>query len=82
LKVFFIFSCLQFLVLGPGIIPTAQIGVGQVSLAICQDFDFPRYIATAPKSDVLLEPSETWGHIGKYHAEVNGVRAIEQGEEE
>ena len=53
--------------------------IGRVGVAICQDLNFPDYIGKAPRLDVLVQPSYTWGHIGKYHAEGNAIRAIEQG---
>jgi apolipoprotein N-acyltransferase len=65
---------------GPGEIFVADTSIGKVSTAICFDLDFPQYIATTPRSaEYLVQPSETWGAIGEYHARINAVRSIEHG---
>ncbi len=53
--------------------------LGLVGAAICEDLNFPYYVGSAAKMDILVQPSNTWGNIGKFHALGNGVRAIEQG---
>ena len=66
---------------GPGVIYSALTKVGNVAMAICFDLNFGYYISSAlPKeTDVLIQPSETWGAIGKFHARTNAVRSIEHG---
>lgn len=66
---------------GPGIIYSARTKLGSIAMAICFDLNFPFFIWSAlPRStDILVQPSATWGPIGMYHYRVNAVRAIEQG---
>eukprot|EP00028_Trichosphaerium_sp_Am-I-7-wt_P003774 CAMPEP_0168539382 /NCGR_PEP_ID=MMETSP0405-20121227/21797_1 /TAXON_ID=498012 /ORGANISM="Trichosphaerium sp, Strain Am-I-7 wt" /LENGTH=366 /DNA_ID=CAMNT_0008568939 /DNA_START=360 /DNA_END=1457 /DNA_ORIENTATION=- len=65
---------------GPGKVQSADTILGKIALAICFDFNFPDYIAkVSHDTDIFLQPSQTWGPIGKYHAKVNAMRSVEQG---
>ncbi|KAF9353350.1 hypothetical protein BGX26_008874 [Mortierella sp. AD094] len=54
---------------------------GRLGGAICFDMDFPNFIAQAgdQKVDILLQPSWTWGSIGRLEATIQSYRAVEQG---
>lgn len=65
---------------GPGTLFTGQTALGVVTGAICFDLDFPSLMMSlSQEAQLLVQPSWTWGSIGKYHARINAVRAIEHG---
>ena len=53
----------------------------RIGVAICFDFDFPQFIRQAGQNnvDLMLQPSETWGPIGAFHASMDSFRSIENG---
>lgn len=55
--------------------------LGLVGAAICFDFDDPLFLAKAGSKgiDLMLQSSYTWGPLGRSHARVSSLRAIEQG---
>ncbi|KAF9436539.1 hypothetical protein BGZ76_003661 [Entomortierella beljakovae] len=66
---------------GPRIIPTVDTKFGRLAAAICFDLDFPGYIAQAgkQKTTLFLQPSWTWGSIGRLETSMLSFRAVEQG---
>ncbi|KAG0201930.1 hypothetical protein BGX33_010010 [Mortierella sp. NVP41] len=66
---------------GPNKLPVADSGYGRLGGAICFDMDFQNFIAQAgdQKVDILLQPSWTWGSIGRLEASIQSFRAVEQG---
>ncbi|KAG0295371.1 hypothetical protein BGZ97_004837 [Linnemannia gamsii] len=66
---------------GPNHLPVADSEYGRLGGAICFDVDFPNFIAQAgdQKVDILLQPSWTWGSIGRLEATIQSYRAVEQG---
>ncbi|KAF9197675.1 hypothetical protein BGZ49_001778 [Haplosporangium sp. Z 27] len=67
---------------GPDRLPVADSAkFGRLGGAICFDLDFPNFIAQAGKQkvDILLQPSWTWGSIGRLEASIQSFRAVEQG---
>ena len=66
---------------GPGEIPTVPIPhFGRTASAICFDLNFPFIDQIyASETDIILQPSATWGPNGPFHAYVNRLRAVENG---
>ncbi|KAF9398575.1 hypothetical protein BGX21_007585 [Mortierella sp. AD011] len=67
---------------GPNKLPVVDSDrFGRLGGAICFDMDFPNFIAQAgdQKVDILLQPSWTWGSIGRLEATIQSFRAVEQG---
>ncbi|KAF8942971.1 hypothetical protein BGZ47_005938 [Haplosporangium gracile] len=66
---------------GPNHLPVADSEYGRLGGAICFDMDFQNFIAQAgdQKVDILLQPSWTWGSIGRLEATIQSFRAVEQG---
>jgi len=66
---------------GPGHLDSVSTVIGRLSGAICFDLNYPWTMLQAAKGqvDLLLQPSWTWGPIGKWHYEINAVRAVELG---
>ncbi|KAG0376442.1 hypothetical protein BGX24_007749 [Mortierella sp. AD032] len=66
---------------GPNHLPVADTDYGRMGAAICFDMDFQNFIAQAgdQKVDILLQPSWTWGSIGRLEATIQSFRAVEQG---
>ncbi|KAF9113264.1 hypothetical protein BGX27_001908 [Mortierella sp. AM989] len=67
---------------GPNKLPVADSEkFGRLGGAICFDLDFPNFISQAgnQKVDILLQPSWTWGSIGRLEATTQSFRAVEQG---
>ncbi|KAF9134723.1 hypothetical protein BGW39_006146 [Mortierella sp. 14UC] len=66
---------------GPNHLPVAETDYGRMGGAICFDMDFQNFIAQAgdQKVDILLQPSWTWGSIGRLEATIQSFRAVEQG---
>ncbi|KAG0337492.1 hypothetical protein BG004_007622 [Podila humilis] len=66
---------------GPKELPVADSKYGRVGGAICFDLDFPNFMAQAgrKKVDILLQPSWTWGSIGRLEATMQSFRAVENG---
>ncbi|KAF9911115.1 hypothetical protein EC991_004669 [Linnemannia zychae] len=66
---------------GPNRLPVADTEYGRMGAAICFDLDFQNFIAQAgdQKVDILLQPSWTWGSIGRLEATIQSFRAVEQG---
>jgi apolipoprotein N-acyltransferase len=72
----------------PGVIPgprqiawAAGTPWGRLGAAICFDFDFASYLhqASTHRVDVMLQASWTWGPLGHLHADMDRVRAVENG---
>ncbi|KAK9729531.1 hypothetical protein K7432_000213 [Basidiobolus ranarum] len=67
---------------GPKVIPYVDTPkYGRLASAICFDLDFNSFMRQAGENevDILLQPSWTWGPIGKYHSEIQSFRAVENG---
>ncbi|KAI1313466.1 hypothetical protein EDD11_002526 [Mortierella claussenii] len=67
---------------GPSTLPTVDTDkYGRLGGAICFDLDFQNFVAQAgdKKVDLLLQPSWTWGSIGRLEASIQSYRAVEQG---
>ncbi|ORX89570.1 carbon-nitrogen hydrolase, partial [Basidiobolus meristosporus CBS 931.73] len=67
---------------GPKVIPYVDTPeYGRLASAICFDLDFNTFMRQAGENEVdfLLQPSWTWGPIGKYHSEIQSFRAVENG---
>jgi apolipoprotein N-acyltransferase len=66
---------------GPKVLQVADTSFGRLGASICFDLDYPNFVHQASQKgvDILLQPSWTWGSIGRYHALINHVRAIENG---
>ncbi|KAK5816714.1 carbon-nitrogen hydrolase [Linnemannia elongata] len=66
---------------GPNHLPVADSEYGRLGGAICFDMDFQNFIAQAGDQnvDILLQPSWTWGSIGRLEATIQSFRAVEQG---
>ncbi|KAF8924735.1 carbon-nitrogen hydrolase [Dissophora ornata] len=67
---------------GPNKLPVVDTDkFGRLGGAICFDMDFQNFIAQAgdQKVDILLQPSWTWGSIGRLEASIQSYRAVEQG---
>jgi apolipoprotein N-acyltransferase len=49
--------------------------------SICFDYDFPSYIlqSSSKDADIMLQPSWTWGPLGKLHSQMDSARAAENG---
>lgn len=51
--------------------PTADTALGRLGGGICFDYDFPQYTRHAGHAqrrvDLMLQPSWTWGSMGRYH---------------
>jgi apolipoprotein N-acyltransferase len=67
--------------LGSGRLPVVDTPYGRLSVAICFDADFAWLVRQAGRADVdvLLVPSSDWGPIGRVHADMAAMRAIENG---
>ncbi|KAH7053913.1 carbon-nitrogen hydrolase [Linnemannia elongata] len=66
---------------GPNHLPVTDSEYGRLGGAICFDMDFQNFIAQAGDQnvDILLQPSWTWGSIGRLEATIQSFRAVEQG---
>ncbi|KAF9576463.1 hypothetical protein BGW38_008148, partial [Lunasporangiospora selenospora] len=67
---------------GPQILPVVETEkLGRVGGSICFDMDFPNFIAQAgtKRVDLMLQPSWTWGSIGRLEAYMQSYRVVEQG---
>ncbi|KAG0049775.1 hypothetical protein BGZ83_005423 [Gryganskiella cystojenkinii] len=70
---------------GPHVLPVTdtvdKFGGIRMGGAICFDMDFQNFIAQAgdKKVDLMLQPSWTWGSIGRLEASIQSFRAVEQG---
>ena len=53
--------------------------LGPLNAAICFDLDHPEYIRSGSSTGILVQPANTWGIVGKYHAISSSFRAIENG---
>ncbi|KAK9693757.1 hypothetical protein K7432_013747 [Basidiobolus ranarum] len=69
------------LVAGPKVMPHVDTKYGRLASAICFDMDFISFAHQAGEKevDLVLQPSWTWGPIGKYHSEIQSFRAVENG---
>ena len=75
-------------VTGPGIIPTVVTDKGIISSIICFDDCYPGFVRGAgaitnknfKDTEILIVPSWDWSAVKKAHADLNGFRAIENGE--
>ena len=60
--------------------PAVQTRYGRVGGAICYDFDFPDFLRQASRgADLMLQPGWDWGPLGLLHANMDAVRAVENG---
>ncbi|KAF9406881.1 hypothetical protein BGZ94_002915 [Podila epigama] len=66
---------------GPQVLPVVESKYGRLGGAICFDLDFPNFMAQAGRKEVsfLLQPSWTWGSIGRLEATMQSFRAVENG---
>ncbi|KAG0086826.1 hypothetical protein BGZ93_007159 [Podila epicladia] len=66
---------------GPQVLPVADTKYGRLGGAICFDLDFPNFMAQGGQQevDILLQPSWTWGSIGRLEAVMQSFRAVENG---
>jgi predicted amidohydrolase len=67
---------------GPADVPVTNTKFGlRFGASICFDYDYPQYIRQASQKgiDIMLQPSWTWGSMGRFHSSVNHVRAVENG---
>ncbi|KAG0033727.1 hypothetical protein BGZ81_007485 [Podila clonocystis] len=66
---------------GPQVLPVADTKYGRLGGAICFDLDFPNFMAQGGRKgvDILLQPSWTWGSIGRLEAVMQSFRAVENG---
>ncbi|KAG0353102.1 hypothetical protein BG005_007536 [Podila minutissima] len=66
---------------GPWVVPVVNTTYGRVAGAICFDLDVDNFIAQAGhrEADLFLQPSWTWGTIGRLEAMMQSFRAVENG---
>jgi len=66
---------------GKGNLFFASTSIGIISGAICFDLNYPWMMLQAGRAqvDLLLQPAWTWGPIGKWHSEIDAIRAVELG---
>lgn len=64
-----------------GPMPVLTTPYGRLSVAICQDLDFPWFIRRAgvQKPDMLIGPADDWPRIRQTHAQMEVFRAVEYG---
>ena len=66
---------------GPGALPMVDTPYGRLSTIICQDDMFPGLLRQAGRAgaDIVLVPSSDWPAIATWHAQLDPVRAVENG---
>ena len=66
---------------GTGSVPIADTPLGRIASVICFDMDFPRLVRQVGQAhaDLLIAPSLDWDTARASHAQLAGVRAVENG---